>query len=433
MNQIESKRRIIYALIIDRKFSHKGENNPISFNGFDIRELFLLYDRYFFEGKIMRKIKDRGSIHFVTKGKNKDKCGIHIQNNSKYFIDISPFKVVDVAKIKNFDKIQAMQYLLEHNIVHLLLIINSFAPEQIDPNSGYLYLHGKKFKLLYDSLFSKQTINLPERSLPINVNDSCSVDSLLVLLLLCPISELKKILFKRPRFLENRDDSKVENKRNIVSFLEYTYKSVYSGNKIIQLSAFKNFLRKIFPEIEELKEEKISVSTLYDIFTDIFPELKIPKVPVKVITGTKNKVKNRSYGSFQMWDFIDPNINTDEYRGEIIQWKKINHPYLVFQFGGIPDIDSFGGCFDIQKFSEIIIDCKYELCGVIMNHGPKPTLDTPGGSHYVAYIKDEYTLGWCLFDDIGPVYNQINKLPEIVFKNTNFSRPELYFYKKIKI
>ncbi|MDB4769525.1 ubiquitin carboxyl-terminal hydrolase [bacterium] len=427
MTSIASKRNKIYALIIQKRFGQKGRNNPTSFNGVDIRALFLLYDKYFFDNKIMEKIKTCGSVHFVTKGKNLD-CGVNVkqqpssegQSRIKYFVDISPLKVVEKCQNIGIDKMQSIQALLEDGIIHLLMQLHNY--KENNQSSG---AHGGTFNALYKSFFFQ---DLPHqvRSLPANFQNSCFLDSLVFSMLISPIEEIKNILFKNTR----------DSNRDLISYTLQNYVKIInspSDGKYFYFKILRERLQKIFPENTDLGSGQFTVSMLYDIFTDLFPELKMTEIPTRVIKKSKQsaiKVKNEEYSSFQMWDFIDPHTKSLDYHGEVVVWDKIKNPYLVFQFHGMPDIKSFKTP-DGKGFDEFIIDCKYELCIAIINHGAKPTLTSPGGSHYTAFIKDNSDLKWYFYDDSRPSYTQVDKLPVNIFKNTNISRPEMYFYKRI--
>jgi hypothetical protein len=228
------------------------------------------------------------------------------------------------------------------------------------------------------------------------------------------------------------------------------------------------------------------VGDLYETIADIFPGLKmkyIPSIVNSVETGIYNKpsvIEERK--SFLFWDFISP----EEDEGVTPLWDIIESPMLVFQNGLVPAITDYGSInsekvivrgptsnkFEIvneklpsgeiirktipkiesiekiiekaRVFGEYIINDRYRLFAVVRNHGTKPIssgINDFGGGHYSAYIRPFFdNQNWYNYNDMGPSWELTNcnlqpksgNLPKDTFLDTDYSRPELLFYQKIK-
>jgi hypothetical protein len=181
-----------------------------------------------------------------------------------------------------------------------------------------------------------------------------------------------------------------------------------------------------------------------------------------------------------MWDFMDPLSNG----GSRPVWEWMDYPILVFTNGMAPPlkrldsiepemIDTYGPdssrdrweyrntngkrvkvrvpgfglirkrVTKIQAFSEYIISDRYRLYAVIMNRGSSPNLREDGGGHYNAYVRpfgDRER--WYIYDDMGGVWKLTPKktatskkgeLPEDAFRGENYSRPEMFFYERVRL
>ena len=178
---------------------------------------------------------------------------------------------------------------------------------------------------------------------------------------------------------------------------------------------------------------------IYDMLTEIFPNLKLQDIPSQVFLPHKSPRGGHMSPKtlFQFWDFMDPHTET-EGGYEKILWDSLSTPVLVFQNGGIPAITNFksadseivqGKTFRKARcFGETIIGEKYQLFGAVILHGTRPGRD--GGSHYTSYFR---TKGgqWWYYDDIGPVLQSLPQFPtDLIFREERGSKPEMYFYRR---
>jgi hypothetical protein len=138
--QIDNNRLSIYRQFL-KKMEHRGGGEFRSVRSSDIKWIFDAYDSTFFKGQISRRLKAvHGDIAFhITKFPEKSECGYINAGSSHrdYFFDISTsiFKVVSKNKYC-FDRIICLMFVIEHQIVHLLMLLYYYH-EKIPDNIIY--------------------------------------------------------------------------------------------------------------------------------------------------------------------------------------------------------------------------------------------------------------------------------------------------------
>jgi serine/threonine protein kinase len=144
-------------------------------------------------------------------------------------------------------------------------------------------------------------------------------------------------------------------------------------------------LQQCYPDLKENnKWVYYNVASVYNLFTDLFPALKIPYSQILYKHDNNFKAEqpsNFNTASFTVHQFVEE-INKQDKQDIIeIEWKKINHPVLVFENTGARMNKR-----DLDKFRFKILD-KYQLIGVIvflvkLNHNVCYFLDNDGWKYY---------------------------------------------------
>lgn len=204
------------------------------------------------------------------------------------------------------------------------------------------------------------------------------------------------------------------------------------GGAHLDSSPVRSALLEMLPDLKSHDGSWLSFSTsaLYDALADLFPRLQA-HCPVALVDQHRTvRRRLRRFNLLQMWDFLDPLTQT-EGTYENILWEQLEEPALVFQNGGLPAIKAFDSLeaelvvtdretvlvSKARTFGETILGGRYRLMGVV-------TL--VNDTHYVACVRT--SAGWCYYDDSGPVFVLLNRLPDGTFHQTSARRPELFFY-----
>lgn len=466
-----SIRKLIHKKIVKR-FFEKGGKNFTSLKGLDISYLFYLYDKHVFSSVIKQKLqKTRSSIRFFSRRRYSGAAGIvGTIKDCEYYLDISPTILSYVCKNNGYpDRVSCLQLIVENQIIYLLILLWGFL-EKYENSKG---LFPSMLNLYFNHKICNEKLvqldkEFPIRYLsPISSNQgflsytrySCYLDSLLTILFLGSSSFYRKNIFDTDvHELEYRSDfvpigrkgSEIvtkEQTRKLAFELQEAMLESYSSinsKETLYSTKIRKILLKIYPDMKKRQWLMYNVSSIYDLLTEIFPNLKIKGIPNRIISKNKPSVTRRkeSISMFQFWDFMDSYQDVEENYSEIL-WEKIDFPILVFQNGGIPPLRNFGSIkpefvaipgnetnFIIKKraFGETILN-SYQLFGVIVLHGTVPGEE--GGKHYTSYFKAKNG-SWYYYDDLNFIYERLNKLPyDKVFRETGGVKPEMYFYRKI--
>lgn len=450
--------------------------DKLSINGSNIKYIFNLYDKIFFNFQISKKLGEtKSNINFIASKRENKYIGLCIKSdNLFYIIDIAPNILERYYTNKNYkinegDRIDLLLKVIENLIVHLLMLLWKYHNSKISLFSK----HGDLFKCMLLKLFN-DTFEFPLTSIIIKknklqtigfkwVDNSCYLDSLLIVLFFCDSDYWRENLLRYDItnneydhiFCDLKGGSKINTIEKIKTLAEQIqiqlvndYNSLLNfENKLtkgenLTCSLLRNLLKKCLPNmIVNKKWTFYNVGALYTLLSDIFPNIKI-KTPIKNNFDPEIKIEYNSY--FTIWDYLE---GKEEEKGEeykFIRWDLIESEILVFYNTGIPrikklnkignekikfTIDDTSYKYDIDKktkFDIHILDNKYELIGVILLKGISKGKE--GGSHYVANlrIKNE----WYEYDDTSPSFNPIDNILN-VFEEKNGIMPSMYFYKRI--
>ena len=213
LEKIREIRETIHDILVETIFQDRGGEKFSGVKGSDIRAAFELYDEKFFDGQIKRKIKGENSlIHFFAKARRTGSgglCGIRSKSSLKkcdYYIDIDPHilaqmsgskSIEDLAGIGCTDRVYCLQIVLEHEIVHLLMILWGYMYKDVTPRrEGVFTEHGELYQCILQTYFGHtkfghgmsdidKAIKVKPRKpgLMSNWSDSCYIDSLTTVLL----------------------------------------------------------------------------------------------------------------------------------------------------------------------------------------------------------------------------------------------------------
>lgn len=439
-----------------------------------INSIFSFFDIYVFNKKLTEILKEKGlhlDISIISLSPPIKQKIIKSDNTILYLLDekfssienifvMMEYFIVDLVIIM-FQDILSIDVYVRVNNLRTCLLKNIF---DISRQSQKLKIRfeEKNTKINIDKLF-KLYSNVGKLGLPINTLNSCYFDSLIIVLLVGDDTYLKDILFNTNVFEDNGDISSFKNPRileyihtkeeferysNLIQKqLVYNFNKILVGKKNYHCDTFRDILYLIDPSIK-------SKSGRYKSYTpgEIYSNLSIifPKLNIDTPTNIFNKVENKKYNMFLMYDFINPLISDSE-----ILWENIDSNFLVFQLGVYPKIENYGyskkdkvsfikydkGKMSIKTdhiikkryFAEYILSGKYRLFGAICNEGYIST-ETKyfSGSHYTAYLRPFFDKeNWYYYNDLGPIFKKIGNIPKNIFLDLKTKRSEMLFYTRV--
>lgn len=461
-SDVQNDVSIIQKRIVSEITSKIGGEYYRRLSGKDLRFIFELYDELIFGSQISQQIRKKNSqIKFKASVRCLgivSLCGTLNANPLIYYVDIAPNILKKGCPVSLILKIIANQ------MIHLILLCWNLAQDHPTYFSEGL-LH-KKLLLKYfgpNFILEKGMVQM-DLEKPIKYlapfidfsglfvyrENSCYLDSLLTLLLLSEPDfyrrgmldvDMDHIQYKNLKLLSKSPQLPSQKEIKIkVNDLQNSLLSVYFNlieRKETQTSnSVRNQLLEFYPDLKTRSGWDIyNTSAIYDLLTEIFPELKINPIPTWIkAPGKEIRRVSRKLTMFQFWDFFG---ETNE--GEEIDWEEINTPILVFQNGGIPllhynslepEIIDGRVYYKQHCFGETILNDRYKLFGVVTLHGT--LIGQEGGVHYTSYICLKGGQ-WCHYNDIGPSLMYFKSFPEEVFHEVNGHKPELYFYYKMPV
>ena len=212
--------------------------------------------------------------------------------------------------------------------------------------------------------------------------------------------------------------------------------------KSLSCNKLRILLSKCLPDTKF--NVKFNPGNVYNLFTDMFPDLKIG-IPVTLYkNGKRTEVLDERIGMFTMWDFLGETF-TSEGTGKEYMWDDFDDELLVFLNTGAPNITNFGETGEevsevqikdvfkgrvtkVRKFEEYILNGRYRLLGAIILKGVIPGRES--GTHYVGYYLG-YNLEHYYYDDIEPKLIPIGGFPKKIWKSEKGEIPQMYFYIKV--
>ncbi len=480
-NSIAELRKFIHDMAIKNRFLIKGGKNFIKINSGDTLYIFNLYDKLFFSDQIKERLKKTNStLSFYVRGRVSGVggvCGIEnvdLKPNLRrcnYYFDVAP-NIIE--RTNEEDRVYGLQLIMEHEIVHLLMLLWKFTHKR-----GVIYeKHGRLYQCMLREYFGHYQIDhdlglstvddeieggpcnykspgTGKPSLFINWGNSCYIDSLLMILFLGESPFYRRIILgtdvstfsykdRDGKFIKfcqesSKIDSEVKVRAMTMELQNYfcqDYKRI-TGERTESLKCFnvRKLLRQCYPDLLKYgRWVQYNPENIYDLIAELFPPLKLRDIPtmVRIPSEILPRLTFRDVNSFQANQFLEP-----PGIGERPMWNKINTNVLVFSVllpikdYGSEGVEIINGekVIKIRAFGEYIIDDRYKLFGVVMNTGRLKGAE--GGGHYFSYIKtiDDQ---WHIYDDFTPSYKSIDELPRDVFKYKSRVRPVMFFYQKIK-
>lgn len=472
-----------------------GYEKDDQLSGNHLKTLYRLYDKYAFNNQLQTKEKERKVMivfreNYPPDVEIKRFCGIR-----RYFLNgeevinfrLSPWVE---SRVKNLTKKQMSKVepyykenigillAFEHQLTHLIFLL--WDHEETD-------IHGKLFECVHNAFFnenggkdimsvisSKKSYIQPSKKHGVYTYDSnsCYIDSLSSILFFC-----KSTIFRDAIFTTNVDLVNYSTKTGPYIFsacVDMTEIKFVDLTQRLQATMFEDYsdmlrgynkkcrdvriiLHECYPDIKSSKGywEMYSISEIYDLIANMFPQLLNTHYPYKYYSGGKifdrTSGNNMNRSTFTFWEFMEPSFNEEPIYSRI-DWDNIESKVLVFRNGGIPSIINFGntktetisvpsfknGKMIMEKvniikgrnFSEYIIDNKYEMIGAVVLHGTSP--GKSGGVHYTSYIK--VSNKWVEYNDINGVWKYTDNngsFQENILSEKKGVKPELYFYQKI--
>jgi hypothetical protein len=370
--------------------------------------------------------------------------------------------------------------LFEHELSHVIGILWGHSQSDISGKNPY-GCHDIIYRCSTRIFFEDGISNImDELSVPVNLksslslqtpyvywSNSCNIDSLTTMILASKASVFREAIFTtNPMTLSSTNFSVSCRKNNRIETIE-DWRDFVDRFSSILISDYHSMTSKDINDVmctdlrstvveclTDMKKGKswkfYNVAEIYDLYTDMFPRLKIHSIPYISInnkTGVTSEITNidNPASSFTFWDFMH-DITTEEVDPETtafrnIDWEKINSPFLVFKNEGL-NIQKLGSIeseviYDEEEiiltknrhFDETILNGRYEMIGAVILEGVSPGEE--GGVHYHSCIKTYE--GWVYYDDVGPKYKKLPKFPKIILTEVKGRKPEMYFYQRVKI
>lgn len=470
MYDIDTIRLIIYDQLVNRL---KGRGETVITKK-DVEWTFYKYDELVFYNQIQERVKEvNGEMVFniTTKSSTcicKTEDTNSIDSRKTYYFIVSSEALHKIRRIdSSFNRIIGTMLIIEHQIIHLLMLLYGYGNRNKLPRRIYSK-HGELFRCMLKTFFGEsnyrhdlgaisektknkvdihsQVIERKSRGY-IWWDNSCYIDSLLVILLLSDYSSyIRKCIFetnvKEIKYSPTicQEGSKIdttEKIRELSSTFQMYLKSDYermNGGESIKCNDIRSLLYRCYPRMKRSGRWTVySAPDIYGLIVDLFPSLATYFTPVIVKGENGNEYKTidiDSHSTFNTNEYHDGAINTI---GKNYIWKEINTPLLVFQEGGMVMNNNR------PKFQEYIIDNRYRLFGSIVllgkfdaqNKGTTKTLQTGSyGVHYISYVR----IGniWYEYNDMGPTISPLKELPKRALQRETISLPELLFYERVE-
>lgn len=494
IEEINTARDHIKKVAIDELFAKKGGANFVSLSGKDIRRIFDLYDDIFFQNQIKEKIGDN-EIRFSVSRRTSGAGGVcTVERGCVYYFDISPnilntifkySKSKDAAGIGCKDRVECLLLIMEHQIIHLLMILWDYVSLE-ETNATIYGTHGSLFRCMIKEYFGHTSTDHDLGLLSIDVlgderspafrtssfgyaywSNSCYLDSLMIVLLENTSSfwriglmetDVNKISYKRGICDIGTPSNLQRHAQAIQNQIKLDFKNLHMSKSPSQItcSRLRNLLSKCLPEMRVRGTwVTFNAGAIYNVLAEMFP-LLLMDVPVQIRrwsiakkTWLPEPVKYQKMAMFTMWDYLDP--LTDIERGsdyKEVKWDLLQSPGIVFYNGGTPRIKNFGqkglekgvniidgtrhsfSVYKMRNFGTTIINGRYRLVGVVSLQGVAALGE--GGAHYIAYLLGSDG-DWYHYNDMNANIVKIKGLPQTgVWKEEKGVMPSLYFYQKIR-
>lgn len=398
---------------------------------------------------VKQDIKIKENVKFILKNKGHTFFNVSKDKpNNVYNIIMNIKFIKDGIKFKKlcsiyYTKVNVNQKELNNGIFYFFMTGIYLYPYVLNKGENKTYtiifngIYKKELKLIFQDNFIGQLPNIEITQGFKWYNNSCFLDSLLVMLLFSVETKFRDIFFnynfnkneyKNIVFCKgkNLDDNELEEYYNKVkNSLKTTFDSIVFNNKIdtVKCSNIRNILGECKKVISSGGFD--SLTGLYELIVNIFPKLRIMKEQYINLGDYLNPNQDFDFSSLNE-DFIVFNNDTtilDVNNNITIYYKKLNEE------NDVADIYETGMLFPKTKPLEKEIelnDIKYKLIGVIIHEDQ---------THYVLYFKPLWNIGNFYYYDDMKDDGKFKKVDELkdddIFSVTNNKIPELYFYQKV--
>lgn len=469
-------------------------NTKISFENIPYQELFNLYDELRFNHQIQNRLDENrtklsfeGSIDGEIPPKRCCCVLYRLRHHKIEHIDMC-FSDWMVARLETSTSSERLSIfgdsemdicilkLFEHTLSHAIGILwNQYSSD--DKIQGcHESLYDCSTSIFFDSSINRILLNL-ENTKSLNADNtiespymywknSCNIDSITMVLLGSKYRGFRDAIFttnpmslKSSHFTvscrKNSNIASLEDWRQFVDRSVYALITDYRNMTIKGLENLKCInLRETLAEcLTDMKKKKqwffYNVAELYDLYTDMFPNLKIRIVPyLNTDNTTRRTIKtlkqDKNISSFTFWDFMhdisSEELSKDTLSYNNIDWDSMDTPFLVFKNEGIA-IQKFGSISSEKiivgeeeivltknrVFGETILSGRYEMVGAVILEGTSPGEE--GGVHYHSCINTRD--GWVYYNDVNGKFKNLQKFPKIILTEVKGRKPEMYFYYKV--
>jgi hypothetical protein len=417
IKEIQAARAYIRNVAISDIFANKGGASFTSLNGRDIENLFNLYDITFFQGQIREKIEGEfANLEFYARSRTSGAggvCGVKKESVAglpqgqkmyacTYFLDIAPNVLESIfrtnaaglptaAGVGCSDRLGCLQIIMEHEIVHLLMISWGYSSKSVSNPTVY-GSHGLLFQCMIEEYFGharfdhdlgltivmddgKHVGNLPDAFMRYRMEKgslagvgfqnwaaSCYLDSILMVLFdnISPFWR-KNIMDVNVDTIEysrsvcdtkskvDTIDKLKDHAKKIQDQMKIDYKTLHADKKIIKCTILRHLLSECLPSMKPNGSwVMFNTGATYEAIANIFPGLLID-VPIQINRWSDeigdyipDSVDYAKEALLTMWDYLDPLIDIEE-RADYkeIRWDLMDSSILVFYNGAIPRIRKF--------------------------------------------------------------------------------------------
>jgi hypothetical protein len=471
----EEKRLKIYNIAETRIFQDKGGSNIKSINKVDLEKMFDLYDKIFFHNAIRKKL-GKDTLRFIVSNKDTTTTSKCTREGCVYTFQIAPIVIATIFEnnprgtgtalgvgCKNI--LSCLQLVIEHEIVHLLMIIWGYLRmgDTVYGEHGTLFsCASKEFfgHTRYDHDFGLAKIEgtyVPQEGGYRYQNNSCYIDSLLTVLFENVSSVWRDEILRTdvrdvPYVVEDicdkssalkKTEDVVELAEKVQSQIRSDLKDIRSHGHILYCAPLRQLLVTCLPSMKTRGGWVMyNPAATYDLLANLFPGIKM-MLPFETKLDGVVSITVKVLSSVTMWDFMEE-VDTTSYYSRVL-WSDIQSPILVFQNTLTPRVRhldrvgkemtrtqvTLGGDVHVREVTKVrsfgytILNERYILVGVISLAGV--SANTEGGSHYTAYFLSE-SGKWVYYNDLSSK-REVDELPRRgVWIEAGGQLPELYFY-----
>lgn len=365
----------------------------IDFARTDLRNLYLLYDKYAFYNQLshrLSKINELNSYKSVLTFDNSlvppdgatITCGVcyYFKENTRFInlqislwitSRIGNLSIQQLEDATNVDSMgMALLLMFEHELTHLIFCL-------WEEEGHYPGPHSPLFKCVHNSFFNDLSSDISAKNYDIvsiieqpqsypvlpdvyekytyNSN-SCYADSLFTLIFFAksPIirdaiftTNVTNVAYSNPASVFTSPCTSDISENEFVDTIQHLQSQLFSdymsliNNESKECQDVRLLLSKCYVDVVKKKGKvaiwkMYSAPEIYDLIAFAFPQLQCSGYYNTINGVTKKAISAKSM--FTFWEFMEPTKNNMKY----ITWNRINADIIVFRNGGFPAIVNYG-------------------------------------------------------------------------------------------